>query len=114
MTLAAMPATQRKGPAKPRVPKVHIASFGLENYWRQWRKKEDFSHITTLTMADLMESSRIGKDAFKVHLNDGTTIKIIQRRFIEEFPLYKDCTIILINCMNMGDPHHDKNLRSHK
>eukprot|EP00973_Karenia_brevis_P071225 9896594-Karenia_brevis.AAC.1 len=42
------------------------------------------------------------------------TIKIIQRRFIEEFPRYKDCTIVLLNCMNMGDPHHDKNLRSHK
>eukprot|EP00973_Karenia_brevis_P020625 2831546-Karenia_brevis.AAC.1 len=61
-----------------------------------------------------MESGRIKKDARNVDLNDTDTIKIIQRRFLEEFPTYKDCTVILIDCMNMGDPHHDKRLRSHK
>eukprot|EP00973_Karenia_brevis_P016542 2265137-Karenia_brevis.AAC.1 len=28
--------------------------------------------------------------------------------------MYGNCTVILINCMNMGDPHHDKHLRPHK
>eukprot|EP00973_Karenia_brevis_P040396 5582561-Karenia_brevis.AAC.1 len=28
--------------------------------------------------------------------------------------MYKDCTVLLLTCMNMGDPHHDKNLKSHK
>eukprot|EP00973_Karenia_brevis_P057682 8023996-Karenia_brevis.AAC.1 len=36
MTYSAMPAVARKGPATPRVPKVHVASFGLENYWKKW------------------------------------------------------------------------------
>eukprot|EP00973_Karenia_brevis_P038353 5287309-Karenia_brevis.AAC.1 len=61
-------------------------------------------------MHDLMESDKVTKDACNVDLNDMDTIKIIHRRFCEEFPSYKDCTIILINCLNMGDPHHDKNL----
>eukprot|EP00973_Karenia_brevis_P024502 3379865-Karenia_brevis.AAC.1 len=61
-----------------------------------------------------MESDRVNKDARKVDLNDTDTIKIIQRRFLEEFPAYKDCTVILIDCMNLGDPQHDKRLRSHK
>eukprot|EP00973_Karenia_brevis_P026817 3700699-Karenia_brevis.AAC.1 len=61
-----------------------------------------------------MESDRVKKDARNVDLNDMDTIKIIQRRLIEEYPSYKDCTILLLNCLNMGDPHHYKNLRSHK
>eukprot|EP00973_Karenia_brevis_P037801 5214791-Karenia_brevis.AAC.1 len=65
-------------------------------------------------MTDLMESLSVNKDAFKVDLNDVETIKIIQRRFVEEYPYYKDCTIVLINCLDMGDPRHDKNLRTHK
>eukprot|EP00973_Karenia_brevis_P071377 9914848-Karenia_brevis.AAC.1 len=65
-------------------------------------------------MTDLMESSSVNKDAFKVDLKDVDTIKIIQRRFVEEYPYYKDCTIVLINFLDMGDPHHDKNLRTHK
>eukprot|EP00973_Karenia_brevis_P067377 9371540-Karenia_brevis.AAC.1 len=61
-----------------------------------------------------MEDLRVDKDAFKVDLNDVETVKIIQRMFIEEFPYYKDCTVVLINCPSMGDPYHDKNLRVHK
>eukprot|EP00973_Karenia_brevis_P067282 9356960-Karenia_brevis.AAC.1 len=65
MTLAAMPATQRKGPATPRIPKVHVASFGLENYWKPWRTSQDVSYITNKTMANLMEDPRVDKDALK-------------------------------------------------
>eukprot|EP00973_Karenia_brevis_P036098 4977870-Karenia_brevis.AAC.1 len=65
MTRAAMPATQRKGPATPRIPKVHVASLGLENYYRQWRKREDFSRIIDKTMYDLMESDRVLGDSAK-------------------------------------------------
>eukprot|EP00973_Karenia_brevis_P019819 2717058-Karenia_brevis.AAC.1 len=60
-----MPATQRKDPATPRIPKVHVASFGLENYYRQWRRREDFSRITPQTMYDLMESDKVAGDAAK-------------------------------------------------
>eukprot|EP00973_Karenia_brevis_P015441 2111744-Karenia_brevis.AAC.1 len=61
-----------------------------------------------------MESDRVRGDAANVDFDARDTIHIIQRRFLEEFPAYKDCTIILINCLNMGDPHHDKDLRTHK
>eukprot|EP00973_Karenia_brevis_P019894 2728846-Karenia_brevis.AAC.1 len=65
-------------------------------------------------MRDLMESVSVNKDAHKVDLNEVEMIKIIRRRFVEEFLYYKDCTIVLINCLDMGDPHHDKDLRTHK
>eukprot|EP00973_Karenia_brevis_P057405 7985730-Karenia_brevis.AAC.1 len=58
-----MSATQRKDPATPRVPKVHVASFGLENYDRAWRRRDDFSRVTTKTMADLMETNNVNADA---------------------------------------------------
>eukprot|EP00973_Karenia_brevis_P030240 4167325-Karenia_brevis.AAC.1 len=61
-----------------------------------------------------MESEEIKKDARKVDLQDPDTLKIVQRRFLEAFPEYQDCTILVINCMNMGDPHHNPRLRSHK
>eukprot|EP00973_Karenia_brevis_P094884 12424660-Karenia_brevis.AAC.1 len=61
-----------------------------------------------------MESDRVNKDARKVDLQDTDNLKMIQRRFLEEFPVHQDCTIIVIDCMNMGDPHHDPRLRSHK
>eukprot|EP00973_Karenia_brevis_P066693 9272526-Karenia_brevis.AAC.1 len=65
-------------------------------------------------MDDLMDSEEVNKDARKVDLQDANTVKIIQRRFLEEFPDYQNCTLLVINCMNMGDPHHDARLRSHK
>eukprot|EP00973_Karenia_brevis_P058287 8114771-Karenia_brevis.AAC.1 len=65
MTRVAMPATKRKGPATPRIPKVQVASFGLENYDRQWRRREDFSRIIEKTMYDLMESDKVMGDAAK-------------------------------------------------
>eukprot|EP00973_Karenia_brevis_P086854 12046184-Karenia_brevis.AAC.1 len=71
-----MPAVARKGPATPRTPKVHVANFGLENYWKQWRRTSDFKHITNKTLAELMESDRVNKDARKVDLNDTDTVKI--------------------------------------
>eukprot|EP00973_Karenia_brevis_P070463 9795755-Karenia_brevis.AAC.1 len=42
------------------------------------------------------------------------TVYTIQRRFLEEFPRYQDCTIVLINCLKMGGPYHNRDLRSHK
>eukprot|EP00973_Karenia_brevis_P086755 12030069-Karenia_brevis.AAC.1 len=58
-----MPATQPKGPSTPRIPKVHVASFGFENYWKAWSKMEDFSQITKYTLTDRMESLSVRKDA---------------------------------------------------
>eukprot|EP00973_Karenia_brevis_P003260 448703-Karenia_brevis.AAC.1 len=65
-------------------------------------------------MYDLMESEKVARNATKVDFDDPDTVLIIQRRFLEEFPYYKDCTIVLITCLDMGDPRHDRNLRSHK
>eukprot|EP00973_Karenia_brevis_P034019 4693553-Karenia_brevis.AAC.1 len=81
-----MPAVARKGPATPRIPAVHVASFGLENYQKKWRRIGDFKHISQTSLNDLMQSDRVNKDARKVDLHDTDTIKIIQRRFLEEFP----------------------------
>eukprot|EP00973_Karenia_brevis_P011246 1521989-Karenia_brevis.AAC.1 len=61
-----------------------------------------------------MESDRVRGDASNVDSDDKDTVLFVQRRFLEEYPSYKDCTIVLINCLNMGDPHHDRDLRTHK
>eukprot|EP00973_Karenia_brevis_P013424 1822726-Karenia_brevis.AAC.1 len=65
-------------------------------------------------MYDLMESYEVSSDATKVNFDDPETVLIIQRRYLEEFPCYKDCTLVLINCLDMGDPYHNRDLRSHK
>eukprot|EP00973_Karenia_brevis_P037193 5127368-Karenia_brevis.AAC.1 len=70
-----MPAVTRRGPSTPRVPTVHVASFGLENYARKRRRVADFKHISQRSIEDLMESDRVNKDARKVDLHDVDTIK---------------------------------------
>eukprot|EP00973_Karenia_brevis_P023439 3227045-Karenia_brevis.AAC.1 len=65
-----MPATPTSGmprsrPGSPRVPRVHINTFGLENHDRQWHKRGDFSRLTKKSLVDLMNSPEINNDASK-------------------------------------------------
>ena len=35
------------------------------------------------------------------------------RRYLEEHPYLADCDVLEVNCLGMGDPHHDPKLRDH-
>ena len=34
-------------------------------------------------------------------------------RYCEEYPEFRECEFLIVNCLNYNDPHHDKKLRGH-
>ena len=64
-------------------------------------------------MSGLIE--RYGKENACYHfkVDDAARSSALERRIKEEYPQYEDCTVILVNCLDQDDPHHDKECRDH-
>ena len=58
---------------------------------------------------------RYGKENACYHfkVDDATHSRALERRIKEELPQYKDCTVILVNCLDQDDPAHDLECRDH-
>ena len=53
------------------------------------------------------------RDIRNLGFSDEDSKMAVTRRFLEEYPQFRDDEIILINTLSMEDPNHSKNLRDH-
>eukprot|EP00973_Karenia_brevis_P071878 9988513-Karenia_brevis.AAC.1 len=64
----------RSRPGTPRIPKIHVDTFGLQSHdKRQWHKRGDFSRLTERSLVDFMNSPEIHNDASNVNFEDPET-----------------------------------------
>ena len=101
---------------KPTKNSVTVASFGIENHWKDYPPlKEKFPEITEenqdfTTIDELLEFHQNNPKTVKYGEQE---IRTVMRHYCERYPQYKDHAWIVLNCLDMTDPYHDKNLRDH-
>ena len=86
-----------------------VASLGLE-IGRYGKKTKNSDHVSQYSIGDLI---KYYGDVAKIDFTDQHSKNAIVKRFLEEHPDYEQCRFVLINCMSLDDPYHDKKLRGH-
>ena len=101
---------------EPTKNSVTVASFGIENHWKDDPPpKEKFPEITEenqdfTTIDEMLEFYQNNPKTIKYGEQE---IRTVMRHYCERYPQYKDHAWIVLNCLDMSDPYHDKNLRDH-
>ena len=95
---------------------VTVTSFGLENYWkdeppRRGRYPEITKDNTDFsTIEEMLEFYQNDPKAISYGKQEVATV---MRHYTERHPEYMDHAWIVLNCLDMDDPYHDKALRGH-
>jgi len=122
MTCTAMPATvidveEKSYNSDKNVPTITVATLGLcvPNC-----KRREFPELTA-DCADLRRSLDPSGDprsdwfVKKIDWTDQTHLSCMKKHLLEnQDQLDPDQEFLFVNCLNMGDPNHDKTLRDHK
>ena len=87
---------------------IHTASFGMDNYWRHWKKALGFLNMSDGTLYELMTSEELD-DYF--NFSDRRYIRALHRRYVDDCPQFKTTKPLSINCLDVHEPHDDKSLR---
>ncbi len=97
---------------------IHMVTTGLFYFKEELaRKNDDRSDIPKVTLEAVINglNERYGKEHACYHFktDDATHSRALERRIKEEYPVYKDCTVILVNCLDQDDPAHDPECHGH-
>ena len=93
-------------------PLVIISSFGAENY-KSWNKRGDFPELRCgfPEWHKVQEQHKWNADSMR--FEEDEILWPLVARYCEEFPEFRECEFLIVNCLSYNDPHHDKALRDH-
>ena len=101
---------------KKQPKQIHVGTFGLSH------SDERYEDLATKSKGRLIPEQKTLEELIKVDCGGNWKRfsfgkeehkRCLARRYFAENPRYQDCSVLIVNCLDMEDPDHDRNLSRH-